>query len=120
MARDNEEEERRRLEAERARMSPEDRLYGKGKRRNADGFIDGRSDRRTGRVFKLLLRVHPRVRAIIGAIKKRDGHPSFVVLLEEMVEAYQKVHGEVAASEVESEEEIIARFLKERDKRDGE
>ena len=117
---DGEEEERRRQQRERERMSLTDRLLGRPPRKTASGFDDLRSKRRTGRVVQLPIRLHPRVRAIVGAIMERDQHPSLVALFEEMLAAYMKVHGGIDQSLLPSDEELIRRIEDERDKRDGE
>lgn len=115
-----EEEEWRRLEEERRRMSLEERLHGSPMRTTRDGFPDGRSRRRTGRKLSLPLRVHPRIYALIDAIMERDGHVSRVELLEVMVETYLQVHGAIPEDRLPSDEDLIARIERERDKRDGE
>jgi hypothetical protein len=116
----DEEEERRRLQREREKMSLIDRLLGRPPRTTASGFRDLRSERRTGRVVQLPIRLHPRVRAIVGAIIERDQHPSLVVLFEEMLAAYMQVHGPIDESTLPSDEELVRRIEEERDKRDGE
>lgn len=115
-----EDEEWRRLEEERRKLSPEERLHGAPMRMTGSGFIDGRSRRRTGRKLSLPLRVHPRIYALIDAIMDRDGHVSRVQLLEVMVETYLQVHGEIPEDQLPSDEDLIARIERERDKRDGE
>lgn len=105
---------------ERARMPLLDRLHGGPPGTTASGFKDLRSNRRTGRVVQLPLRVHPKIRAIIDAIMIRDKHPSVVSLFEEMLDAYQKIHGPVHESELPPEEELVRRLEDERDRRDAE
>lgn len=116
----DEEEERRRLQREREKMSLVDRLTGRPPRTTASGFKDRRSKRRTGRVVQLPIRLHPRMRAIVDAIMDRDQHPSLVVLFEEMLEAYMQVHGPIDSATLPSDEELVRRLEQERDKRDGE
>jgi hypothetical protein len=116
---DGEDEERRRLERERKRLEPRDRLYGYAPRRTADGFPDQRSERRTGRVVQMPLRVHPRVKAMMLAIKKRDNIPSLVMLLELMVEAYLKEYGPLDEDELPTLEQLVEAMERERDRRDG-
>jgi hypothetical protein len=117
---DDEEEERRRQERERARLPLIDRLHGKSPRITESGFEDLRSKRRTGRVVQLPLRLHPRVRAIIDIIIERDKPPSLVVLFEDMLEAYLEKHGPIDQSLIPSDEELVRRIEKERDKHDAE
>lgn len=119
MAQDDEEEERRRLERERARLPFLDRLHGSAPRTTASGFKDGRSLRRTGRIVQLPLRIHPRVKAIIDAIVARDRPPSLVALFEDMLEAYLEKHGPINQALLPSDEELVRRLELERDKRDG-
>lgn len=116
---DGEDEERRRIEKERQKMAPDDRLYGYAPRKTADGFPDQRSERRTGRVVQMPLRVHPRIKATMLAVKKRDKIPSLVILLEEMLEAYLKEHGPIDEAELPTLEQLAEAMEKERDKRDG-
>jgi hypothetical protein len=119
MAWNDEEQERLRLLRERQQLSPLDRLYSKPPRTTADGFVDQRSELRTGRVVQMPLRVHPQVKAMMLAIKKRDNIPSLVILLELMLDAYQKVHGALYVSELPSLESLVERIERERDKRDA-
>lgn len=116
----DEEEERQRQERERARLSLLDRLHGTPPRKTASGFKDLRSNRRTGRIVQLPLRLHPRVKAMIDAIMLRDRHPSVVVLFEEMLDAYLEKHGDLDPTLVPSDEELVKRIEHERDERDGE
>lgn len=117
---DDEREERERQVRKRAQMSPMDRLYGALPRKTTAGDDDLRSERRTGRLLPLLVRLHPRVRAIFRAVLKRDGPMSAVVLFELMLEAYLEKHGPIDQSLLPSDEELIRRIEEERDKRDGE
>lgn len=119
MAEDWEEQERQRQQRERQKLSPIDRLYGNPPRTTVHGFDDLRSDLRTGRVVQIGLRVHPRIKAMMDAIKRRDSIPSMVVLLELMVEAYQKVYGALDESELPSMESLVEQIERERDKRDA-
>lgn len=116
---DDEERERERQQRERERWSLTDRLVGKPPGKTASGFDDLRSKRRTGRVVQLPIRLHPRVRAIVGAIMERDQHPSLVALFEEMLSAYMHVHGPIDQSVLPSDEELVRRYEQEQDKRDG-
>jgi len=117
--RNDEEEERKRQERERNRLSPSDRLYGRGPRITASGFEDRRSKRRTGRVVPLPLRLQPRVRAIVDAIIDRDEHPSAVVFFEVLLDMYQQQMGAIDQSLLPSDEELIRRYLKGQDDNDG-
>lgn len=117
---DDEEAERKRQQREREKMSLTDRLLGKPPRTTASGFEDMRSKRRTGRVVQLPIRLHPRVRAIVGAIMERDQHPSLVVLFEEMLAAYMKIHGAIDQSQLPSDEQLVRRFEQKRDEDDAE
>jgi hypothetical protein len=119
MAEDWEEQERQRLQRERKQLSPTDRLHGAPPRTTVHGFVDQRSELRTGRVVQIGLRAHPRIKAMMDAIKKRDSIPSMVVLLELMLEAYQKVYGALDESELPSLEDLVEQIEKERDKRDA-
>lgn len=116
---DDEEEELRRQEAELAGLSPLDRLYGHAPLTTAAGFDDARSNRRTGRVAQLNLRMQLRARAIVDAIVKRDKVTSHVVLFELMLEAYQQVHGPISEDDLPDDDELIRRYIKEKRKRDG-
>jgi len=117
---DDEDAERKRQQREREKMSLTDRLFGKPPRTTAGGFDDMRSKRSTGRVVQLPIRLHPRVRAIVGAIMERDQHPSLVVLFEEMLAAYMKIHGAIDQSQLPSDEELVRRFEQKRDEDDAE
>lgn len=112
-------EERRRLEAERAGRSPLDRMYGT-KLVTEAGDEDLRHARRTGRQLQMSFRMHPRVRSIVVAIMRRDRPPSLVVLFELLVVAYLKQHGEFTDGEIPTDDDIIDRFLEQRDARDEE
>jgi hypothetical protein len=115
---DDEREERERQQKERERLSLTDRLLGRPPRKTASGFDDLRSKRRTGRVVQLPIRLHPRVRAIVGAIMERDQHPSLVVFFEEMLAAYMQIHGPIDETKLPTDEELVRRLEDERDKRD--
>ena len=115
----DEDDEWRRLEAERAKMAPIDRLYGE-KRLTAAGDEDLRHARRTGRFLQMSFRLQPRVRHMVTAIVKRDRPPSLVVLFEQMLEAYLRQHGELDEADIPSDQEAIDKILKQRDERDGE
>lgn len=119
-ASDDEEEERKRQERERAKLPLIDRLHGRPRRITASGFEDLRCKRRTGHVVQLPLRLHPRVRAIIDAVIDRDKPPSIIALFEDMLEAYLEKNGPIDQSLLPSDEELVRRYEKQRDKRDGE
>lgn len=116
---DDEEAERKLQQEQRRRLSLTDRLHGGAKPTTASGFVDMRSFRRTGRVVQFSLRVHPRVRAMVDAIMRRDGYPSAVVLFEEMLAAYCKIHGALDEKDLPSDEQLVECVEAERDKRDG-
>lgn len=120
MHRDDEAEERKRRDAERAKQSFVDRLHGLPPKTTASGFTDGRSRKRTGRVIPILVRVHPRVKAMLEFIIERDGIPSMVALLEEMIEAYCEVRGAIDRSLLPSDDELLQRLEKGRDDADAE
>lgn len=120
MGHDDEEEERKRRDKERRKLSFIDRLHGEAPRTTAGGFRDGRSKKRTGRVIPILVRVHPRVKAMLDLILERDGVPSMVTLLEEMIEAYCELHGKINQTELPSDDELLQRLEKERDDDDAE
>lgn len=117
---DDEAAERQRQARERAQLPVVDRLHGSEPRKTASGFRDLRSNRRTGRVVQMPLRLHPRVKAIIDAIMLRDRHPSMVALFEEMVETYQQVHGPIDLTALPSDDDFVRQIEQERDKRDAE
>ena len=116
---DVEEEERKRQQRERSKLSLIDRLHGSAPRITASGFPDIRSKRRTGNVVQLPLRVHPRVRAIIDLIMERDKPPSLIALFEDMLEDYLEKRP-IDVSLLPTDEELVERYERERDKRDGE
>lgn len=120
MTASDEEEERKRVERDRARLSFLERLYGSEYRITASGFIDQRNLKRTGRIVQLPLRVHPRTKAMLMAIFVRDKVPSMVVLFELMAQAYLEKEGDIDWSKIPSDDELLLRIENERDKRDGE
>lgn len=111
--REDEEEERRRQERKRKSMPPIDRLY--DNERDPDDF---RTQKRTGRLIPLYLRLHPRVKAILVAIMARDRAPSVAALFEDMLDAYQKVYGAIDSSQIPSDDELVNRLLRKRDNSD--
>ncbi len=119
-ARDDEDQERRRQEQERARLSHRDRIHGTPPVITASGFEDGRSRNRAGNVVQFPVRMQLRSRAIIDAIMKRDNIAKQTILLELMLEAYQQIHGAIDKSEIPSDEELIRNLEKQRDKKYGE
>lgn len=116
---DDEKAERERQARERARMSFIERLYDKPIRVTKDGFDDGRSARRTGRIIKLPLRVHPRMKALVNLILEKHEMPSMVVLFEQLVQVYLDKHGDIDMSLLPSDEELIARIEGKRDDDDA-
>ena len=113
---DDEEEERARQRKERRRLSTTNRWHKKPPLITKDGSPDMRSDRRTGRVLQLNVHVTPRVRAMVLAIKHRDGPPSLAVLFEEMVAIYLEKNGELDPALIPSDEELAERMEEEDDK----
>lgn len=116
--RQDEDDEWRRLKAQRAELSPIDRLYGE-KRTTAAGDEDLRHQRRTGRLVQMSFRMQPRIRSMLVAIVKRDRPPSLVVLFEQMLEAYLKQTGDLDERDIPSDDEMIDKMLKQQDRRDG-
>lgn len=113
-------EERQRQARERARLAPEDQLYG-DVRRTRSGRPDARSkEKRRYRVVQMQLRLRLRVRAMLDRIMERDGHPSRVVLFEEMLQAYLEKFGQIDQSELPSDAELVEAYLDEQDERDAE
>lgn len=117
---DDEDLERQRQSRERARLSFLERLYAKPFRVAKTGFTDGRSERRTGRIIQLPLRVHPRMKAMVRAIMERDGVPSMVVLFELMAQAYLEKIGDIDWSKIPSDEDLLLRIENKRDEDDAE
>ena len=117
---DDENAERERQARERGRLSFMERLYGKANRITRSGFTDGRSERRTGRTIQLPLRVHPRMKAMVMAIRTRDGVPSMVVLFELMAQAYLEKEGDIDWSKLPSDDELLKRIEDSRDDDDAE
>lgn len=116
---DDEDEEWRRQQRELARLPLVDRLHGTPKRTTVSGFTDQRSYRRTGRVVQLPIRVHPKSKAIVDALLRRDNHASMVALFEAMLETYQKVRGPVDPASLPSDEDLVRQIERERRLRDG-
>lgn len=114
----DEEEERRRQREERKRMTLRDRAHGSPPRVAIDGDLDGRSERRTGRVLMMQFRVTVVTKAVLRAIKRRDSITSDPLLLELLVKAYLEKNGHPPIV-LPSEEELVARFERERERRDG-
>lgn len=94
------------LARERKRLSTDERIHGGAGRVTSSGFPDRRSQRRKMRVVPILVRVHPRVKAITDAIMDRDDIPSVPVFFELMLEAYQRVSGALDASLIPSDDEL--------------
>lgn len=115
----DEEEERRRQEDERKTMRRVDRVYDRPPMRTQMGDIAGQSRRRTGRRFPMLFRMTLTTRAVLMALKERDGIPSDPLVLELLIEAYLEKYRDPPIV-IPSEEELIERYERERDKRDDE
>jgi predicted lipid-binding transport protein (Tim44 family) len=117
---DDEEEERRKQKEEQKGMSPVDRAVGRPPCKTKSGHPDGRSRRRTGRIMQIPIRATLRAKAMLDAIIERDNIASQAAFLEKALEAYQAVNGPLDESDIPSEEELLSRFERERDKRDAE
>jgi hypothetical protein len=107
---DDEEEERQRQRKENRRKTPMHRWYEKPPATNKDGGPDIRSERRTGRVLQMNVKLTPQVRAMVVAIVVRDRPPSFAALFEEMVKIYLEKYGELDPRLVPSDEELAERM----------
>ena len=116
---DDEAEERRRLEAERKKMRPVDRLYDRPPKRTRAGDFWGQSKKRAGRMFSTIFRMTLTTRAVYTALKERDGIPSDPVFLELMIEAYLEKYRDPPIT-IPSEMELIEQYERERDRRDDE
>lgn len=117
---DDEREEWRRRELERAKLSIYDQLYDNPGTTLA-GDDDGRSKRkRKYRVFRTPLSMQLRTRAILLAILDRDGHESLPALFEVLIAIYQEKIGAIHKDDIPPDDELVRRYLKQRDKRDGE
>lgn len=115
----DEREEWRRRELERARKAVFDRLY-EHPGTTLAGDEDGRGrGKRKYRVIRQPLSMHLRTRAIVRAIIERDHHESLPALFEVLIELYQEVHGHIAADNLPSDDELVRRHLDERDSRDA-
>lgn len=117
-SKDDEAEEYARLERERAKLSPIERLHGGATRKTVSGLPDLRSLRRTGNVVQLAMRVHPKIKATAMALMARDGHGSMVALYMDMLKLYQNTHGPIDPSMLPTEEELVRLFEMERLARD--
>jgi hypothetical protein len=113
-----EDEERQRQAKERAALSLNDQLYGP-KKLTAAGTPSLQHRRRTGNVLQFNARIRPKLRHMIVALMNRDGVPSLPVMIEAMLDAYQRIHGALNEGDIPSDAEIIAMFLKEEEKRLG-
>jgi hypothetical protein len=115
----DEEEERQRQEAERKKMRLVDRVYDTPPRTTRFGDLSGLSAKRMGRKFSMIFRMTLTTRAMLMAIKARDGIPSDSVFLELLIEAYLKTYRKPPIV-IPSEEELIRMFEKKRDDDDAE
>ncbi len=103
---DGEEDERRRAQRERQRMASLDRLYDHVPRRMVDGFVDDGDRPRRRRMEQISMRVHPRIKAMMLFVKKRDNIPSMPMFLELMFETYLKEYGRIDESDMPGLEEL--------------
>ncbi len=116
---DDEREEWRRRELERARQSIYDTLYDNQPKTLA-GDEDGRGKRkRKYRVFRAPLSMQLRTRAIVQAIIERDQHESLPALFEILIGIYQEKFGAIDANDIPPDDELVRRHLEERDSRDA-
>ncbi len=97
---DDEAEERRRQELQRAKLDPVDRVHGEPPRITASGLEDLRSKRRKGRVVQMSLRMRLRVRAALGFIIDRDQHDGLPELFEIMLQLYLEKYGGISEGEL--------------------
>ncbi len=96
-----------------------DPLYDDGKIiPNITGRRDQRTLKRKGRVVQRIVRVHPRVAAMLDFIMLRDTHEHLTDLFVIMLQAYCKTYGRVRKSELPSDEELIREYLKQVSKKD--
>lgn len=117
---DDEAEERRRQELERAKLNPVDRVHGEPPRITASGLEDLRSKRRKGRVVQMSLRMRLGVRAALAFIIQRDHHDGLPELFEILLQLYFAKYGGLNDGDLPSEEEMIRRYLEKRDEKDAE
>lgn len=110
---DGEEEERRRQAKERANMKPIDRAYGGPPR-------DRRGKRRRGRLAQMALRMQLKVRAIVDLVVDRDEHDGLPELFEVMLQLYLEKYGPIDESLIGSDDELVDRYLRKQDDKDGE
>lgn len=96
-----------------------DPLYDAGKIiPNITGRRDQRTLKRKGRVVSKIVRVHPRVAAMIDFIMHRDSHEHLTDLFVIMLQAYCKTYGRVRKSELPSDQELIREYLEQVSKND--
>ena len=116
---DEEEQERQRLERERARLDPVDRVYDKPPRITAAGDRDRREARRKGRVIQMSLRMQLKVRAVLAFIIDRDDHDGLPELFEILLQLYLEKYPGIDEKDLPSEDEMIRRYLAKRDEKDA-
>lgn len=89
-----------------------DPLYDDGKiLPNITGRRDQRTLKRKGRVVQKIIRVHPRVAAMIDFIIHRDSHEHLTDLFVIMLQAYCQAYGRVRKSDLPSDQELIREYL---------
>jgi hypothetical protein len=115
---DDEADEMRRRQRERQQLRADDRLYGESKKTRKDGLPDGRSDRRTGRVFAKNFKMHPRTMFLFRAICQHESIPSETAMFEELLRLWEQHNGPIDPSLMPSDEEIAAIIEAARDKND--
>jgi hypothetical protein len=116
---DGEEEEWQRLERERAKLPPRDRLYRNPLRTTESGDRDRRHARRKGRVTQTTLRMQLKVRAVMALVLDRDHHDGLPGLFEVMMDLYLEKYGPIHDSEIPPDDELARRYLKKQDEKDG-
>ena len=113
----DEDEERRRQALENQALPLDDLIYGP-KRKTATGQEDLRHEARENRVKPVPLRMQLRVNVILRAAMKKAGYKSFPKFFELMLAVYLESHP-LDDALIPSEEELIRRFLNQRDEDDG-
>ena len=94
---------------------------------NITGRRDQRTLKRKGRVVQRIVRLHPRVAAMVDFIMLRDTHEHLTDLFVIMLQAYCKTYGRVRKSDLPPDQELIKEYLtqvskkheKELDRQDG-
>jgi hypothetical protein len=114
---DGEKEEWQRLERERAKLPPRDRLYSKPLLTTENGDRDLRHGRRKGRVIQMSLRMQLRQRAVLALVLDRDHHDGLPELFEIMLDMYLEKYGQIDEAEIPPVDELTRRYLKKQDEK---